>query len=84
MSLRTQLGGETNRVHELVDELLDREDGLLVLIDGRRAITYAAGFGLSASQLELVAIEVERVVRGITGKASVDVRKKRREAARAA
>jgi hypothetical protein len=84
MSLRTQLGGETNRVHELVDELLDGEDTLLVLIDGRRAISYAAGFGLSASQLELVAIEVERVVRAITGKAPIAERKKRRDAARAA
>ena len=62
MTLRQALGGDARRIHELVDELLDGEDSLIVLIDGRRAISFAEGFGLSPCQLELVAIEIERAV----------------------
>ena len=45
MSLRTILGADTDRVHEQVDALLDSEHGMIVLIDGSRAISYAHGFG---------------------------------------
>jgi hypothetical protein len=48
MTLRQALGGDARRVHELVDQLLDSEDALVMLIDGKRAISYAEGFGLSA------------------------------------
>jgi hypothetical protein len=67
MSLRDVLGTATDQVHERVDSLLDTEDALIMLIDGGRAISYAHGFGLSPSQLELLALEVERVVRRVAG-----------------
>ena len=67
MSLRQSLGADANRVHEQVDALLDSEDALIVLVDGSRAISYAHGFGTSPSQLELLALEIERRVRSVTG-----------------
>ena len=63
MTLRQALDGEVQRVHQLVDELLDREDALIVLIDGQRTVSYAAGFALSPCHLELVTAEIERIVR---------------------
>jgi hypothetical protein len=68
VTLRQTLGGDARRLHELVDRMLDREDGLIVLIDGRRAISFAAGFGLSPCQLELVTSEIERAVRMVGGR----------------
>ena len=67
MSLRDVLGTATDQVHERVDSLLDSEDAMIVLLDDARAISYAHGFGLSPSQLELLALEVERVVRRVAG-----------------
>ena len=67
MTLRQALGSDTRRIHELVDELLDGEDSLIVLIDGRRAISFVEGFGLSPCQLELVTVEIERAVRAVGG-----------------
>jgi len=67
VTLRQTLGGDARRIHELVDELLDGEDSLIVLIDGRRAISFAEGFGLSPCQLELVTIDIERAVRAVAG-----------------
>jgi hypothetical protein len=63
MTLRQALGTNARRIHELVDQLLDSEDGLIVLADGQRTITYAEGFALSPCQLELMTNDVERVVR---------------------
>jgi len=62
MTLRQALGGDADKVHEVVDQLLDGEDSLVLLIDGQRAISYAEGFGLSPCQLELLTIELERAV----------------------
>jgi hypothetical protein len=67
VTLREALGGDAQGIHELVDQLLDSEDSLIVLIDGRRAVSYAEGFGLSPCQLELITIEVERSVRAVAG-----------------
>lgn len=68
MTLRSAIGDENaRRIHALVDELLDGEDGLIVLIDQRRAITYGAGFGLSPCQQELATNEIERTVRAFGG-----------------
>ena len=67
MSLRQLLGQDARRVHEQVDELLDSEDAIIVLFDGQRAVNYAAGFALSGSQLELLAVDIERLARGVTG-----------------
>lgn len=66
VTLRQRLGPDAARVHELVDQLLDREDGIIVLVDGQRAINYARGFALSACQLELLADDIERAVRVVT------------------
>ena len=54
MTLRESLGGDVQRIHELVDALLDKEDGILALFDGGRVVSYAQGFGASASQLEFL------------------------------
>jgi hypothetical protein len=66
MTLRQRLGPDARRIHEQVDALLDSEDSIIVLVDGRRAINYARGFGLSPCQLELLADDIERLVRDIT------------------
>lgn len=65
MTLREALGGDAGHVHEFIEQMLDREDCVIVMIDDRRALSYALGFGLSPCQLELVAHEVERGVRSI-------------------
>ena len=76
MTLRKSFGGDVQRIHDRVDALLDREDAVLVLYDGGRVVTYAEGFGVSASQLELLGVEVERVLRNVVGrKASNTARK---------
>ena len=67
MTLRESLGDDVQRIHELVDALLDREDGMLALFDGRRVVSFARGFGVSASQLELLSVELERAVRNVVG-----------------
>jgi hypothetical protein len=69
MSLRTMLGADVDRVHEQVDALLDSEDAMILLIDGSRAINYANGFGISPSQLEFLALDIERAVRSVAGPA---------------
>jgi hypothetical protein len=66
VTLRQRLGAAVPRVHEQVDELLDSQDGLILLVDGQRAVSYAQGFGLSPAQLELLACDVERAIREVT------------------
>ena len=80
MPLREVLGTATDMVHERVDSLLDSEDAMIILVDDARAISYAHGFGLSPSQLELLALEVERAVRRVAGPSKGN-RKKPRNAA---
>jgi hypothetical protein len=63
VTLRQALAGDTQRLHDVLDELLDREDAVILLFDGDRAVNYIGGFGLSPSQHELLALEIERVVR---------------------
>jgi hypothetical protein len=67
MTLRESLGGDVKRVHEQVDALLGSEDGLLVLFDGDRMVSYMQGFGVSPCQLELLSLELERSVRDVGG-----------------
>ena len=78
MTLRESLGGDVQRVHERVDALLDSEDVVLVLYDGGRVVTYAQGFGVSASQLELLGVEVERALRNVVGRQPANSGLKRR------
>ena len=67
MTLRESLGGDVQRIHELVDALLDREDAILALFDGARVVSFLQGFGVSASQLELLSVELERALRNVVG-----------------
>jgi hypothetical protein len=67
MTLRESLGDDVQRIHDVVDALLDKEDGILALFDGGRVVTFAHGFGVSASQLELLSVELERAVRNVVG-----------------
>lgn len=78
MTLRESLGDDVQRIHELVDALLDREDGILALFDGGRVVSYAQGFGVSASQLELLGVELERALRAAVGSAPTHSAQERR------
>jgi hypothetical protein len=78
MTIRESLGGDVRHIHDLVDALLDREDAVLVLYDGGRVATFAEGFGVSASQLELLGVEVERVLRNVLGRKPPNSGEKRR------
>ena len=66
MTLRQRLGADVQRIHEQLDELLDTENAVIILADGRRSIHYALGFGLSACQHELLAAQVDRAIRAAT------------------
>ena len=78
MTLRESLGGDVQRIHKLVDALLDREDGILALFDGARVVSFAQGFGVSASQLELLSVELERAFRNVVGGQSTNSAAERR------
>ena len=78
MTLRESLGGDVQRIHELVDALLDKEDGILALFDGGRVVSYAQGFGVSASQLEFLTVELERALRNVVGAQPATGARKRR------
>jgi hypothetical protein len=77
MTLRQALGGDAQKLHELIDQFLDGENSLIVLFDGRRAISYGEGFGLSGCQLELVTIEMERALRAMAGTEPIKRRDRR-------
>src|SRR4051812_39314222 len=66
MTLRQQFEDEGSGVHDQVDAILDSEDSMIILIDARRAINYVRGFALSPCQLELLANDIERLVRTVT------------------
>ena len=65
MTLRGMLGSDVQRFQKQIDDLLDREDGFIVLFDGSRLVSYAQGFGVSPCQLELLTVEIERVLRNV-------------------
>ena len=66
MTLRKQLEDEASRVREQLEAMLNSENCVIILMDARRAINYARGFGLSGSQLELLSNDIERLVRTVT------------------
>jgi hypothetical protein len=78
VTLRSVLGDDVRRVHEQIDDLLDREDGLIVLFDRGRMVSYAQRFGLSGCQIELLTVEIERAVRDIIEAQPTLNKKKRR------
>lgn len=49
MTLRQALGDDVTRLHELLEELLDREEAVVLLFDGDRAVNYISRFGVSPS-----------------------------------
>ena len=73
MTLRQGLGADVQRIYEQIDDLLDSEDAIIILADGHRAIHYARGFGLSACHHELLAVQIDRAIRGVTRAESVEV-----------
>ena len=73
MTLRQRLGPDVQRIYEQVDDLLDSEDAILILADTHRAIHYARGFGLSACQHELLAVEIDRSIRALTQAEAVEI-----------
>ena len=73
MTLRQRLGPDVQRIYEQVDDLLDSEDAILILADVHRAIHYARGFGLSACQHELLAVEIDRSIRALTQAEAVEI-----------
>ena len=78
MTLREFLRGDVQRVYEQVDAVLDSQDGLLVLFDGDRMVSYTQGFGVSPCQLELLSLDLERSVRNVVGGLSTTRRSQRR------
>ena len=66
MTLRQRLGADVQRIYEQIDDLLDSEDAIIILADEHRAVHYARGFGLSACHHELLAVQIERAIRGAT------------------
>jgi hypothetical protein len=73
VTLRQRLGPDVQRIYEQVDDLLDSEDAILILADAHRAIHYARGFGLSACQHELLAVEIDRSIRALTQAEAVEI-----------
>ena len=65
MTLRKSLNDDARRLHDQLDELLDREDGVIVFMDAQRLVSYVKGFGVSPCQLELLTIALERAVRQV-------------------
>jgi hypothetical protein len=65
--LRRGLGADVQRIYEQIDGLLGSKDAIIILADGHHAIHYARGFRLSACHHELLAVQVERAIRGVTG-----------------
>jgi hypothetical protein len=73
VTLRQRLGPDVQRIYEQVHDLLDSEDAILILADAHRAIHYARGFGLSACQHELLAVEIDRSIRALTQAEAVEI-----------
>jgi hypothetical protein len=87
VTLRQGLGADVERIYEQIDDLLDSEDAIIILADRQRTIHYARGFGLSACHHELLAVQIDRAIRGITRAESVRVGQpvvEREESSRAA
>ena len=78
MTLRGMLGSDVHRIQEQIDDLLDREDGLIVLFDGSRMVNYSQGFGVSPCELELLTVDIERAVRNVIGGQSLTSMSNRR------
>ena len=56
MTLRDALSVDARHVYERVDEVLNSEDGIILLVDRRHATSYLQGFALSGCQIELLSV----------------------------
>jgi hypothetical protein len=65
MTLRDALGADAGQVYKRMDEVLDREDGIILLVDRRHVTSYLQGCGLSGYQIELLSGELEIAVRAL-------------------
>jgi hypothetical protein len=79
MTLREAFGGDVQRIQKQIDDLLAREEGLIVLFDGSRMVSYSRGFGVSPCQLELLTVEIERAIRTVIGGQSLKSTRNRRK-----
>ena len=71
MTLRSSLGVHTRRVYDRLEEVLDSDDGMIVLVDRHGATSYLQGFDLTGCQLEGLSLEIERAIRTVAGSAVV-------------
>lgn len=67
MRLRDSCPVIDTRVQAMVAHVLDGDDGLVVLIDRQRALSFAGGFSLSPCQLELLVHQIEQAFRTVAG-----------------
>jgi len=79
MTLRNALRGHVSDLLDQVNALLDSDDALIVLFDGRRMVSYTHGFAASPSHLELLGVEIERSVRNAVGAQSTTKKGDRRK-----
>jgi hypothetical protein len=62
MTLRQSLG-DVGPLLERLEQVLDSEDAIVLLSDGRQLASYVRGFAASGCQLELIDRELAAVVR---------------------
>ncbi len=66
MTLRNSLGAHARRVYERLDQVVDSDDGIIVLVDSAwKATSYLQGFALSGCQFEGLSLEIERAIRAV-------------------
>ncbi len=62
MTLRQSLG-DVGPLRQRLEQVLDSEDAIVLLSDGRQTATYVRGFAASGCQLELIDRELATVLR---------------------
>lgn len=67
MTLREMLGATVYVVTKRLEQVLDREDAIVILVDGAGVTTFYHGFGASGCQLELAAARVDAALRDLVG-----------------
>lgn len=67
MTLREMLGPSAGALKERLDEVLDREDAIVILVDRTGTTAYYHGFGASGCQLELASGRVDAALGEIVG-----------------
>jgi hypothetical protein len=69
MIIRDALGGDegARKLHARLDEILNAEDGVIILMDAKGVTDYYQGFSWSACHLEMLSGEVESRLRELSG-----------------